>query len=146
MRKRKNRRPRRLSGRIEERSLLLSACRAFVDNYANLLRFGLIVGGLYLVSVIPERMATSPQSTAFDAPSVEDARVEENTDTFSDETFLTDGVLRAMNCTRREYQRENYSECDIADSEVYSQDEIFKDDGSRSITVFDVERLYADAK
>ena len=135
--------PRKFGGRREDPSLLPRACRAFVDNYANLLRLGLIVGGLYLVSALPERMQLAPPPMAESRPAPEIPALESNP-VEQENPVLSEGVLRALNCTKRDYQRENYSDCDLADSEVYSQDEIFKDDGSR--TILDVETLYADAR
>ena len=121
--------PRKAGGRREEQSLLVRACRVFVDNYANLLRFGLVVGGLYLVAEQLPVIETPPPA----AP-----------DPFADETFLTEGVQRALNCTKREYQREHYSDCGLEESDVYRQEEIFKDDGT--LTILDVETLYAEAQ
>ncbi len=136
--------PRKAGGRREEQSLLVRACRAFVDNYANLLRLGLVVGGLYLVSVLPEQMSDEPGETVAEQAQVPETPATRGPDSFADETFLTEGVLRALNCTKREYQRENYSDCGLEESDVYQQDEIFKDDGTWSIP--DVEMLYAKAQ
>ena len=139
--------PRKAGGRREEQSLLVRACRVFVDNYANLLRFGLVVGGLYLVSTLPEQMSgasNEPADTVAEQLPVIETPPPAAPDPFADETFLTEGVQRALNCTKREYQREHYSDCGLEESDVYRQEEIFKDDGT--LTILDVETLYAEAQ
>lgn len=135
--------PRKLGGRREDQSLLMQACRVFVDNYANLLRLGLVAGGLYFVSVFPDRLQIVPAPVVDTLPAPEPPAIEAGPDE-QEEPLMSEGVLRALNCTKRDYQREHYSDCELADSEVYTQDEIFKDDGSR--TILDVETLYADAR
>lgn len=144
--------PRRAGGRREEQSLIIRGCRVFVDNYANLLRVGLLIGGLHFIANLTEHMAENragpadveqraqieygnPESTV-DAPAAEPEPLS------AAEKASMERIRHITECTRRDYQRENYSECGLEDSDIYRQEEIFKDDGT--LTIFDVETLYAD--
>ena len=137
--------------------MIVLLCMAFVNNYANLLRLGLVVGGLYLVSVISEEIDSGgryDRSIVVTEDNGSEATPDraDNPDAVSQGAEVMSDVERASwerirqhnNCTRREYQRENYESCDLANSSVYPQDEVFKDDGSRAI--FDLETLYADVQ
>ncbi len=150
--------PRRAGGRREERSLIVRACRAFVDHYANLLRLGLIVGGIHLMGSLVDNLSPRPVDPAsaglqaVERPAAADTSEDDAKNAgvrarepLSDvEKASMERIRHVTRCTQRDYQRKHYSDCGLADSEIYRQEDIFKDDGS--LTIFDVETLYAETR
>jgi hypothetical protein len=102
--------------------LFIRLCEAFVDNLANILRLGLVVGALFLVRDLAElRELVLPRG---DAPLVsEQADVIEPLEPAAgeEEPWLSDGVKHALNCTHEDYRNAHYDDCVDDASEIYKR-------------------------
>lgn len=93
-------------------------CEAFVDNLSQILRLALVIGGIILVQ---ELMVLRD---LFSEPAMPDQAQAERPALPSDvvappEPLLTDEIIHAQNCTRKEYWSAHYDECFPDGSEVY---------------------------
>lgn len=101
--------------------MFIRFCEAFVDNLAQILRLGLIVGALFLVQELHVlRDAVAPTNPRlFDAPA--DAIDTAEADGDAAEPWLSDGVKHALNCTHAKYRDAHYEECVDGESEIYER-------------------------
>ena len=142
-------RPTRLGGRRIDDHLLVEICRAFVRNFDNILRLGLIVGGLWLIAQVDQGMSPSPGENPARVANAEsqgaDNTVEEPTDRqkLAREPFMNDNIRLHVNCTRIEFRKHHKRECEVFESEAYGPREHGQDDDG---FLFErVDTLYAGA-
>lgn len=112
-----------------EPPLFVRLCQSFVDNLGVILKTAFVFGAIVLVQDLltgleetrdapprstqilePDRLAPEEPGSVTDAATRDDAPVE---------TFMSDGVRHALNCTYTDYRNEHFDECVGDDSDVY---------------------------
>ena len=137
-----------------EPPLFVRLCQAFVDNLGIILKTGLVVGSILLLqdllTGLEETRDTAPRSTRIleadrvDVPPRATTPAHEPGDEEPvAETFLSDGVQQALNCTYTEYRNAHYDECVGEPSDVYRHPPADPDD--RGHLEHEAEILFADA-
>jgi hypothetical protein len=116
----KQQKPRRIvDPRGHRVPVFIRLCEAFVDNLSQILRLGLIVGGIVLVQelLVLRELLDEPEIADHVEAAEGPALPTEVPD--SPEPLLTDEIIHAQNCTRKEYWSAHYDECFPEGSEVY---------------------------
>lgn len=103
--------------------LFIRLCSAFVDNLALLLRTALVIGAVMFVQDLRTSFQHAPSSVA-EVPALpaaaDDPAARSQTENPQDsESALSEGVLRALNCTYQEFRNAHYDECVDDPSLVY---------------------------
>ena len=115
----KQRNPRRIvDPRGHRIPVFIRLCEAFVDNLSQILRLGLIVGGIVLVQELLVLRDLLDEPVITDHVEAESS-ASPTVVTESPEPLLSEEIIHAQNCTRKEYWSAHYDECFPEGSEVY---------------------------
>ena len=98
--------------------MFIRLCEAFVDNLSQILRLGLIVGGIVLVQELLVLRDLLDEPVITDHVEAESS-ASPTVVTESPEPLLSEEIIHAQNCTRKEYWSAHYDECFPEGSEVY---------------------------
>ena len=116
-------------------------CEAFVENLSQVLRLGLVIGGIVLVQELSELRETFSPPVAPDQAHMEKPEPPANTDE-PPASLLTDDVIHAQNCTHKEYWSTHYDECFPDGSDVYPRPNTADPDDTGFI-LYEARVLYA---
>lgn len=138
---------------LVEPPLFIRLCQSFVDHLGVILKTAFVFGAIVLVedllTGLEETREAPPRSVQILepdqlAPAVPGPGGSGAADDVATETFMSDGVRHALNCTYTEYRNEHYDECVDDDSEVYRHPPADSDD--RGFVARDALILLADTK
>lgn len=114
--------------------LFVRLCKAFVDNLGILLKTAFVFGAVLLVQNLTDALQEMRDAPPSEVPILatdseidrsERGDVETPADASQEpeviESFMSEGVKRAFNCTFTEYREAHYEECVDEPSDVYRQ-------------------------
>ncbi len=109
-----------------EPPLFIRLCQSFVDNLGIILKTAFVFGCIFLVqdllTGLAETRQAPPRSTQILEPDrLPDPVIDEEPaeEELPKESFLSDGVQHALNCTFTDYRNAHYDECVDEPSDVY---------------------------
>ena len=126
---------------LTKEPLFIRACSAFVENLAMILRVALVVGGIFLVRELPLLLEQAEDEQTQQSPAVAESDSAPTTLIEEEDEVLTPGVLRALNCTYKDFRDANYDDCVDDQSEVYRRPGADPDDAG--FILADADTLYA---
>ena len=107
--------------------LIVRLCTALVDNLTLILRTAFVIASLFLVQELQPRFESADEPVAETQPET-DAPEMPRSDPEPQESFLTDGVQHAFNCTFEKYRNAHYDECVNGESRIYQEPAASEDD------------------
>ncbi len=122
--------------------LLVRLCASLVDNLTLILRTGLVLGAVLLVHDLRILLdeVSQPVAESVPAPAVP-VESEAIGTTEAQEPVLSEGVMRALNCTYEDYRNAHYDDCVKDPSRIYLRPHADPDDTGH--VIYDAPVLYA---